>query len=367
MGSNHLILFTSPCISSKPAGSANFTGRPSTSSTTTSYHFRGLTTTNATSSWTVTIHPSNQFSTMDLPLPLQPTPHPPLHPSARSSRVFSVIPTSCFSSLTCSGIQTPMNGAWYELISWIVHPCHPHVSKTDGLLSSSTHSITMMCDSTHPINVTGCNITSQAISPYPLHQQQHISSDPPTHRKPMPRDCHWSHPAAGLILPTAILSSMAPLILPPPTVGRLAITSAKPTGMRFYLIHQCSPTSYPVLISHHIPYTLTAGSTFHIATSLQFNSYFPMPRMTMPILSTCDKRSQYSARTPPNIFSFAAHLDLGFATHFEYCDIIWLIKKRRERNPLLTIQASCLWPHLVYHCLSEPRHPLFPRLRGFPS
>jgi hypothetical protein len=35
-----------------------------------------------------------------------------------------------------------------------------------------------------------------------------------------------------------------------------------------HLIHQCSPTRYPVWTSHHILYTLTVGSTFHIATSL---------------------------------------------------------------------------------------------------
>ncbi len=122
----------------------------------------------------------------------------------------------------------------------------------------------------------------------------------------MPRDCHWSHSAAGLILSTAILSSMAPLILPPPTAGRLAIASAKPTGTQSHLMHQCSPTHYPVWTSHHIPYTLTVGSMFDIATSLQFNSYFLLLRMTMPIPSTCDKRSQYSGRAPPNIFSFCS-------------------------------------------------------------
>ena len=92
--------------------------------------------------------------TMNLPLHLQPTPHPPFHPSACSSRVFSVLPTGYFSSLTRSGIQTPMNGAWYELHFRIVHHYLPHVSRAGGLLLSSTHSITMMCDSMHPISVT---------------------------------------------------------------------------------------------------------------------------------------------------------------------------------------------------------------------
>ncbi len=236
-------------------------------------------------------------------------------------------------------------------------------------MSSSTHSITMMCDSTHPINVTGCNITSQATSPHPRHQQQHISSDLPTHQNAMPYDCHRSHSSAGLILPTVILSSTDPLILPPPTAGRLAIASEKPTGMQSHLIHQCSPTRYPVWTSHHIPYTLTVGSTFHIATSLQFNSYFLLPQMTMPIPSICDKRSQYSSRAPPNIFSFAAHLDLGLATHFEYCDIMTHQKKtkrKRKINPtdnpsIMPLNTQCA------PCLGEPHHLLFPRLRGLPS
>jgi hypothetical protein len=173
-----------------------------------------------------------------------------------------------------------------------------------------------MCDSTHPINVTGCNITSQATLPHPCHQQQHISSNPLTHRKPMPCNRHWSHSAAGLILPTAILSSTAPLILRPPTASRLVIASAKPAGTQSHLIHQCSPTRYPVRASHHIPYTLTVGSTFHIATSLQFNSYFLLPRMTMPILSTCDKRSQYSGCAPPHIFFFCSPSGSWFRNPF---------------------------------------------------
>jgi hypothetical protein len=80
-------------ITSKPAVSTSFIGQLSPSSTTTLYHFRGLTTKNAASSWTATIHPSNQFYIMDLPLIMQSTPHPPFHSSACSSRVFSVLPT----------------------------------------------------------------------------------------------------------------------------------------------------------------------------------------------------------------------------------------------------------------------------------
>ena len=184
-------------LSSKPAVSTNFTSRPSPSSTTTYYHFHGQTTTNAASSWTATTHSSNQSYTMDLPLHLQPTPHPPFHPSARSSQVFSVLPTSCFLSLTRSGIQTPVNGAWFELHFRIVHRYLPHVFRMDGLLSSSTHSITMMYDSMHPISVTGCNITIPATSPHPRHSQQHTSSDPPTHRKPMPEFVISSIPPLG--------------------------------------------------------------------------------------------------------------------------------------------------------------------------
>jgi hypothetical protein len=109
---------------------------------------------------------------------------------------------------------------------------------------------------------------------------------------------------------------MAPIILLPPMAGSLAIASATPTGTQSHLINQCSPPRYPVRISHHIPYTLTAGSTFHIATSLQFNSYFPLPRMTMPILSTFDKRSQYSGRAPLNFFLLCSPIGSWFRDPF---------------------------------------------------
>ena len=141
-GSNHLSLFTSLCISSKAAVSTNFTGQPSSSLTTTSYHFRVLMTANATSLWTLTIYSSNQFYTMDLPLHLQPTPHPPFHPSACSSRVFLVLLTGCFSSLTCSGIQTPVNGvrvAFQDSTS-----LSPSCLQDGQFIVDSTHSITMM-------------------------------------------------------------------------------------------------------------------------------------------------------------------------------------------------------------------------------
>ena len=137
----------------------------------------------------------------------------------------------------------------------------------------------------------------------------------------MPLVCRWFHSAAGLILPTATLTFTGPLTSPPPTADRLAIASAQMTGTRSHLTHQCSPTHYPVRSSHHTPSTSTAGSTFHIATSLHFNSYFPLLRITMPIPSTFDKRSQYSGRAP-QFFSFAAQSDLGLATHFEYCDVL---------------------------------------------
>jgi hypothetical protein len=84
-----------------------------------------------------------------------------------------------------------VSGTWYKLHSRIVHPYLPHVSGTDGSLLSSTHSIMTMYNSMHPISISGYNITIQATSPHPRHQWQHTSSDLPTHRKPMPRNCHW--------------------------------------------------------------------------------------------------------------------------------------------------------------------------------
>jgi hypothetical protein len=134
---------------------------------------------------------------MDLPLHLPSMPHPPFHPSVPLSRVSSVLPTNCSSYLTCLGTQTSVSGAWYELHSRIVHPYLPHVSRTDGSLLSSTHSITTMYNSMHPTSVSGYNITIQTTLPHPHHQWQHTSSNLPTHWQPMPHDCHWFPSATG--------------------------------------------------------------------------------------------------------------------------------------------------------------------------
>jgi hypothetical protein len=58
--------------------------------------------------------------------------------------------------------------------------------------------------------------------------------------------------------------------------------------------------------------------------------------MTMPIPSTFDKMSQYSGRAPPILFSFAAQSDLGLATHFEYCEINDLKKKKKQKQTQTT-------------------------------
>jgi hypothetical protein len=46
--------------------------------------------------------------------------------------------------------------------------------------------------------------------------------------------------------------------------------------------------------------------------------------------------SQYSGRAPPILFSFAAQSDLGLATHFEYCEINDLKKKKKQKQTQTT-------------------------------